>query len=198
MTITNCTISGNSAVGDTSLDTGEGGGISNGSNLQITSSTIAHNSATGGSAFGGGILGSTRTDSSIIALNSALTGPDFTGGGLQSTGYNVIGNNADAVISSQPTDQIGTPGSPIDPLLGPLADNGGATSTHALQSGSVAINRGDPAAPPHDQRGYSRFGVPDVGAFEFGGSAHEEISTAMVLLSTCFLIPPAERQPFGI
>jgi hypothetical protein len=174
MTITNCTISGNSAVGPTSLDTGYGGGISNGGNLQITSSTIVHNSATGGNgAFGGGIYGSfTGTDSSIIALNSALTGPDFTGaGGLQSTGYNIIGNNADAVINSQPTDQIGTPASPIDPLLGPLDNNGGPTLTHALQSGSVAINRGDPAAPPRDQREYSRLGVPDVGAFEFGGSA---------------------------
>ena len=114
----------------------------------------------------------TRTDSSIIALNSASTGgPDyFTGaGGLQSTGYNIIGNNADAVINSQPTDQIGTPAAPIDPLLGPLADNGGPTLTHALQPGSPAINRGDPAAPPQDQRGYSRLGVPDVGAFEFNG-----------------------------
>jgi hypothetical protein len=160
MTITNCTISGNSAVGPTSLDTGEGGGISNDGDLQITSSTIAHNSASGGNgAFGGGIIGfgSTRTDSSIIALNSAPVGPDFTGaGGLESTGYNIIGNNADAVINSQPTDQIGTPAAPIDPLLGPLADNGGPTLTHALQSGSPAINRGDPAAPPQDQRGYGR------------------------------------------
>jgi len=171
MTITNCTISGNSAVatGISSLDTGEGGGISNGGDLQITSSTIAHNSASGDYAFGGGIYGSTRTDSSIIALNSALTGPDFTSGELESTGYNIIGNNADAVINSQPTDQIGTPASPIDPLLGPLADNGGPTLTHALQPGSLAINRGNPAAPPQDQRGYGRLGVPDVGAFEFDG-----------------------------
>ena len=88
---------------------------------------------------------------------------------LLSTGYNIIGNNADAVINSQPTDQIGTPASPIDPLLGPLADNGGPTLTHALQPGSPAINRGDPAALPQDQRGYGRLGVPDVGAFEFNG-----------------------------
>ena len=176
MTITNCTISGNSAVGPTILDTGYGGGISNGGVLQITSSTIAHNSATGGAgAFGGGIyrvglLDPTTTDSSIIALNSAFIGPDFTGaGGLESTGYNIIGNNADAVINSQPTDQIGTPASPIHPLLGPLADNGGPTLTHALHSGSPAVNRGDPAAPPQDQRGYSRLGVTDVGAFEFNG-----------------------------
>jgi hypothetical protein len=174
--ITNSTISGNtcSAFSPEPLFGGSayGGGISNGGNLQITSSTIAHNSASGDGAFGGGIYGTrpTRTDSSIIALNSASTGPDFTGaGGLQSTGYNIVGNNADAVINSQPTDQIGTPATPIDPLLGPLTDNGGPTLTHALQPGSPAINRGDPAAPSQDQRGYGRLGVPDVGAFEFNG-----------------------------
>ena len=86
-------------------------------------------------------------------------------------GYNIIGNNADAVISSQPTDQIGTPAAPIDPLVTPLANNGGITLTHALQAGSPAIDRGDPAAPVHDQRGYGRAGVPDVGAFEYGGVA---------------------------
>jgi hypothetical protein len=174
--ITNSTISGNSCSAFSPeplfAAVASGGGISNGGDLQITSSTIAHNSASGDQAFGGGIYGAgpTRTDSSIIALNSALTGPDFAGMvGLQSTGYNIVGNNADAVINSQPTDQIGTPASPIDPLLGPLADNGGPTLTHALQPGSPAINRGDPAAPPLDQRGYSRLGVPDVGAFEFNG-----------------------------
>ena len=176
MTITNCTISGNSAVaaGNSSGDTGYGGGISNGGDLQITSSTIAHNSASGDIGVGGGINGfePTTTDSSIIALNSATTGgPDYftNGGELESTGYNIIGNNADAVINSQPTDQIGNPAAPIDPLLDPLAENGGPTLTHALQPGSPAINRGDPAAPPQDQRGYCRLGVPDVGAFEFDG-----------------------------
>src|SRR6266550_2221128 len=176
MTVTNCTISGNSAVavGISSGDTGYGGGISNGGDLQITSSTIAFNSASGDIGVGGGINGfePATTDSSIIALNSATTGgPDYftNGGELQSTGYNIIGNNADAVINSQPTDQIGTPTAPIDPVLGPLADNGGPTLTHAIQPGSPAINRGDPAAPPQDQRGYGRLGVPDVGAFEFDG-----------------------------
>src|SRR5439155_14334967 len=122
MTITNCTISGNSSVatGDFSVDTGSGGGISNGGDLQITSSTIAHNFASGDIGVGGGINGfePTRADSSIIALNTASTGgPDYftNGGELQSTGYNIIGNNADAVIDSQPTDQIGTPAAPIDP-----------------------------------------------------------------------------------
>ncbi|PYJ21173.1 MAG: hypothetical protein DME99_08435, partial [Verrucomicrobia bacterium] len=172
--MSNCTVTGNS-VGATGLATMYGGGISNGGNLQITSSTIVYNSASGeNGAFGGGIYSPapTRSDSSIMALNSAPTGPDVTGeGGLQSMGYNIVGNNADAVISSQPTDQIGTPAAPIDPLLSPLANNGGLTLTHALQAGSPAIDRGDPAAPPEDQRGYSRVGVPDVGAFEYGGVA---------------------------
>jgi uncharacterized protein YggT (Ycf19 family) len=181
MTISNCTISGNSVRAYGFCDFGPnpvtvyGGGILNYGNLQITSSTIAHNSASRGNGpSGGGIYssGDTTTDSSIIALNSAPTGPDFTGGAaLQSMGYNIIGNNADAVISSKPTDQIGTPAAPIDPLLGPLANNGGLTLTHALQAGSPAIDHGDPAAPPQDQRGYGRVGVPDVGAFEYGGVA---------------------------
>jgi hypothetical protein len=174
MTVGNCTITGNSVRGD-ALAPMDGGGISNFGDLQITSTTIAFNSASGeNGALGGGIYngGSTTTDSSIIALNSAPTGPDFTGGAaLRSMGYNIVGNNADAVIFSQSTDQIGTPAAPIDPLLGPLADNGGPTLTHALQPGSPAINRGDPAAPPKDQRGFGRMGVPDVGAFEYAGIA---------------------------
>jgi len=64
------------------------------------------------------------------------------GGGLLSAGYNIIGNNADALINSEVTEQIGTLAAPIDPLLGPLADNGGITLTHALQAGSPAIDHG--------------------------------------------------------
>ena len=66
----------------------------------------------------------------------------------------------------------------IDPLLGPLADNGGPTFTHALLPGSPAIDAGDPLAvagsdgvPQFDQRGvpYSRVvgGRIDMGAFEW-------------------------------
>jgi hypothetical protein len=107
-------------------------------------------------------------------------------------GYNIIGNNANAVISSQPTDQIGTPAAPIDPLLEPLADNGGPTLTHALQSGSPAINRGDPAAPPQDQRGYGRMGVPDVGAFEYGG-----VPTVLANISTRAFVQTGDNVMIG-
>jgi hypothetical protein len=46
--------------------------------------------------------------------------------------------------------QVGTSGTPIDPQLGPLADNGGTTQTHALLSTSPAIEAGNNAALPVD------------------------------------------------
>src|SRR6266567_8721951 len=74
--------------------------------VQATSGLTNHNGNTAGP--GGGIL--------IMELNSAPSGPDCSGnGGVQSMGYNIISHNADAFIGSQPTDQIGTHGAPIDP-----------------------------------------------------------------------------------
>ena len=56
-------------------------------------------------------------------------------------------------------------------MLGPLADNGGPTQTHALLPGSPAIDAGDNTdAPEWDQRGigFPRIvnGTIDIGAFE--------------------------------
>ena len=90
---------------------------------------------------------------------------------MTSQGFNLIGNNEGATITpAQPSDLIGTPGAPIDPLLGPLQYNGGPTLTQALQSNSPAVNSGDPNAPAQDQRGYFRAAVSDIGAFEFAGT----------------------------
>lgn len=57
-----------------------------------------------------------------------------------------------------------------DPKLRPLADNGGLTQTHALLSGSSAIDKGTSAgAPSTDQRGISRpqGSEYDIGAYEY-------------------------------
>jgi hypothetical protein len=56
----------------------------------------------------------------------------------------------------------------VDPLLGPLADNGGPTPTMALLPGSPAIGRANPAsAPATDQRGVPRpRASSDIGAFQ--------------------------------
>ena len=65
-------------------------------------------------------------------------------------GYN-LSDNASCNLT-QPTDITNT-----DPLLGPLADNGGATLTHVLLPGSPAIDSGDDVAcPASDQRDVSR------------------------------------------
>jgi hypothetical protein len=66
-------------------------------------------------------------------------------------------------------DQVGTTGSPINPQLGPLANNGGPTMTHLLLSNSPALDAGDncvtdptvcgdPNISPYtlDQRGFNR------------------------------------------
>jgi len=57
----------------------------------------------------------------------------------------------------------------INPLLSPLANNGGPTQTMALQAGSPAINAGS-GCPPADQRGVARVGTCDVGAYEYTGT----------------------------
>ncbi|HWC58614.1 MAG TPA: choice-of-anchor Q domain-containing protein [Verrucomicrobiae bacterium] len=68
-------------------------------------------------------------------------------------------------------DIVGTTNSVIDPLIGPLADNGGPTLTVALQPGSPAIDAGDDTVlgmVSLDQRGKPRqFGAHvDIGAYE--------------------------------
>ncbi|MDG4594099.1 MAG: IPTL-CTERM sorting domain-containing protein, partial [Candidatus Contendobacter sp.] len=67
--------------------------------------------------------------------------------------------------------QTGTPITPYaDPLLGPLANNGGPTQTLALLAGSPAINTGtNTGCPATDQRGYVRpaGAACDLGAYEY-------------------------------
>src|SRR5216683_6473790 len=84
-------------------------------------------------------------------------------GTFTSQGYNLIGDGTGATITPTTGDQIGTAGSPINPLLAPLQDNGGPTFTHALLPGSPAIDTGSAATDPvsgtsitTDQRGLPR------------------------------------------
>jgi hypothetical protein len=177
LAIVSSTISGNAVYGN--FHGSIGGGIANlnGGTLTITNSTISGNIVSEGGPgtpyCGGGIFtdsgSTTSARSTIIALNTGQ-GPDVCGP-LTSQGFNLVGNNADSIITpAQASDLIGTSAAPIDPLLGPLQYNGGLTFTRALQSTSPAVNAGDPNAPARDQRGFLRAGVSDVGAFEFGGT----------------------------
>jgi len=135
-----------------------------------------------GSFSGGGINNgdTVRARNTIIALNTSPTGPDVNGP-ITSENFNLIGNNSGATITpAQFSDQIGTAGSPINPLLGPLQNNGGATLTRHLRVGSPAIDKGHSSNLTTDQRGFSRIfddpAIPnalggdgdggDIGAFE--------------------------------
>jgi CSLREA domain-containing protein len=178
-TIVQSTISGNNAA--------VGGGIFVQAPTEIRHSTLTRNVATG---VGGGVFvaaGSLALDHSIVAGNSG-TNRDLNGslGTTIQARYSLVGNSAGSGLTPAPIDSpdsngnlIGGPmtASTIAPLLGPLADNGGPTMTHALLPGSPAINAGDPAAmagevgvPAHDQRGapFTRVyrGRIDMGAVE--------------------------------
>src|SRR5262249_32612057 len=69
--------------------------------------------------------------------------------------------------------KTGTQAAPLNPMLAPLANNGGTTQTHALLPGSPAINAGSNVANlATDQRGFQRVagGQVDIGAYESGAA----------------------------
>lgn len=154
-TIVQSTISSNH--GDLSV-----GGIAAETGLTMSNSTIAFN--TGGASASGGLaaLGTTAgLQSSIIADNTPIDLDGFAvfagaGNLIRSVGANV----------TVPVDTIA-----LDPVLGPLVDNGGATRTHAPAAGSPVIDAGNNASNlGSDQRGigYARVvGMSaDIGALE--------------------------------
>jgi len=159
--LNNSTVSGNASDAH--------GGIVNQGVLELNNSTVADNSA-GGSGIGptGGIRnhggGVATLKNTIVADN---TGSDCSGE-ITSAGHNLIETVCDGTIVGDTTGNI----IGVDPLLGPLANNGGPTQTHELQAGSPAIDAGSPDCPPPaiDQRGVVRpqgKKLCDVGAFEF-------------------------------
>ena len=197
--ITDSTISGNSAIcdGDTGQYTvGGGGGLGTWATkrLTITNSTISGNTSSlpGGGLYtrhGGslGLANSTITDnqapariadngtesgySDLEISSSIIAGNHLPGGAPLAeivTVHSINGSN-DLIASAN----VALPGDTLggDPMLAPLADNGGPTMTHALLTGSPAINAGsNPDALTSDQRGdgYLRVygAAADIGAFE--------------------------------
>ena len=82
--------------------------------------------------------------------------PDVGGTGVTSNGFNLIGNRGTLTFAAV-GDQAGGGGNPIlNPLLGPLQNNGGTTLTHTLLGGSPALDKGNSSGAPSDQRGLRR------------------------------------------
>ncbi len=192
--VENSAISGNSAHG--------GGGIrvSNGV-ATVRNSTVSGNS---GSWLGGGVYisdGTLNVEFSTVAGNSAYTGGGvYAEGGATVLSAALLADNTCVTTDSNAKPDLGDPSGRVtatytliesasghsftdgangnivgvDPGLGPLADNGGFTWTHALATESAAIDQipsgtiGCGSTVDTDQRGVSRpqGDACDIGAYE--------------------------------
>jgi hypothetical protein len=144
--------------------TGIGGGLYIfGDPTESGDTFIAQNSLIANNARGNGITLDTPDDGYTTHDSTNHTAGTVTG----NLGFNLIKTTTNFFISGpQGGNIVGQ-----DPLLGPLQNNGGSTQTHALLPGSPAIDTASAiGAPAQDQRGYTRIGAPDIGAFEFGGT----------------------------
>jgi len=162
LTLKNSTVSGNSS------DSNAGGISAYYASTRIYNSTISFNESgtrcPGGSGGIFQVYGSMEAVSSIVAGNLGNHQPDDI------CGYQAPVSGSDNIVVAS---NLALPGDTIsqDPLLLPLADNGGLTYTHALAVGSPAIDAGsNPLSLMSDQRGigYSRTQgtAADIGAFE--------------------------------
>jgi hypothetical protein len=166
--LTNDSINGNQATSGT----GGAGGAGSGSGAKGQAG--ANPLSTGGGVNNPG-SGTVNALNSLFAYNSAQSAPAFAGT-FASASHNLLDDGTGSGLSPANPDAngnlVGTTGALLDPLLGPLANNGGPTETQALAFGSPAINAGTAAgAPTTDQRGDLRDAYPDIGAFEFQASA---------------------------
>jgi len=179
--MTNSTITGNSAESSILAPVVQGGGVllaidpaaTEASEGTIVNSTIAGNTVgmagvgaglsvynpmpmTGGSA-------ALAVKDTIVAGNTAPTGQsDCALVAMVSSDHNISGDGS-CMFTDAGSKQN------TDPLLGGLQNNGGETDTLALQPGSPAIDAGtNDGCPGTDQRGVTRpqGSSCDVGAFE--------------------------------
>jgi len=180
--ITNVTISGNSAIGGTRV--GHGGGLVLNSACTVSHCTIVNNTASASvpGSTSGGIASARLTAPATLdhvllggntPSNYGLYFHDFTTAlHLTSLGYNLSSDNSAAVILVASGDVNNT-----NPMISPtLANNGGTTPNHLLLPGSPCIDTGDEfSVLVTDQRGVARpfdgdgdlTAIVDIGAIEY-------------------------------
>lgn len=171
----NLTVAANFVLGNAPEDAG-GGIWVGGTGATLLLSTVSGNqlayrpraeSSAAGVHFAG--PGRFDLDSSIVAFNRAVTDLVDLGrsGGSVFAACNLVHSPAPDAIDAYDYHNLRS----IDPLLQPLADNGGRTSTMAIAVDSPARNEACHFAFA-DQRGYQRLSSRDsdidMGAYEYG------------------------------
>ncbi|HYJ05296.1 MAG TPA: putative Ig domain-containing protein, partial [Chthoniobacterales bacterium] len=158
LALTNSTLSGNNA-------NGFAGGVDVlGGTATITNCTITNNRADN-DVGAGGSAGGIRQQGGTLTLHNTIVAANFIEAGVTDTdsdidgavdpasSFNLVGvdTGMTGITHGSNGNQVGTAASPIDPLLGGLANNGGPTQTHRLTGTSSAIDAGDNSkvtAPP--------------------------------------------------
>jgi len=156
ITLRNSTVSGNTGYGPAA-------GISYGSGARIRlfNSTVASNSPAPGI---GMVVGSPGGGADVMVQNSIIAGNGFglncgAVDGIVWAGRNIAG---DASCGSPSEGLI-----VADPMLAPLANNGGPTQTMSFDPRSPALNGTLGCMVTVDQRYVPRDAICDIGAFEF-------------------------------
>ncbi len=126
--------------------------------------------------------------------NSIVCGNDIADvQGNAIANFNLLGVVAPGSSFAGTGNVNGCTGAQLNNWLGPLANNGGPTRTHALLNvpGNPAINSGDPAftGTPNDQTGVNprASGRTDMGAFEFVTAAAASSNVAVPTASAASL-----------
>jgi CSLREA domain-containing protein/uncharacterized repeat protein (TIGR01451 family) len=148
--------------------------------ISLLNDTIARNSAiAGGGLYQANLASANAIENTIIAGNTGESDPTHGGGDCYDTtgfgagaadgGHNLDGDGSCFAQPGMPSLALAPGDQPAaDPMLAPLADNGGQVSTDALLPGSPAIGRANAiACPASDARGVGRpAGACDLGAFQ--------------------------------
>jgi CSLREA domain-containing protein/uncharacterized repeat protein (TIGR01451 family) len=181
LVMSNSTVTGNVAESTAGLQ--EGGGVLAGpaaTEVATTSTTIVNSTIAGNSVGIGGTGGglSIYSPGGLIEPSSSLTNTILYGnkvgaaesncGPLTITSKTDLSGDASCMFTDTASKKS------TNPLLGPLANNGGETDTMALATGSPAIDAGTAGGcPATDQRGVARpvGSACDIGAYEFQPAA---------------------------
>ena len=202
----------NSTIVDNTADVA-GGGIwkESGGSLTINMSTITENS----SADGGGVFfydSGQNPQAEVTITGTILAGNTGTAGAANDLGTyddatSPVATISDSILGAVEAGITVTASNNIDATapgfvlgLGALADNGGATQTMALLTGSPAIDAGPATVPSFTGNGFDQRGTPyvrvyngqsDIGAFEFQPDPTPSTTTTTTTVATDDAVVPA-------